>query len=107
MEKTVNRYQVRIPGHDPATQRATISLLGEGTVRAAIGRVNFYDQGLELPADRIEDGIIEMHLPLAAFAGIVALLQHDSPVKIALEDGRASLWNAEWEQVGETEQLRK
>ena len=39
--ETVNRYQISIPGHDPATQRATISLLGAGGMRSALGRVHF------------------------------------------------------------------
>ena len=46
-------------------------------------------------------------MPLAAFAGVVAMLQHDSPIKIGFEDGRGKLITGEWEQVGETETLRK
>jgi hypothetical protein len=103
---TVNRYQIRIPGLDPAKQRASISLLGSGVMRSALGRVHFYDEGQKIPADTNSDGIIDIHLPLAAFAGVVAMLQHDSPVKIDFQDGRGHLWTGEWEKVGETESLR-
>ena len=102
---TVNRYQIRIPGLDPVKQRASISLLGSGTMRSALGRVHFYEQGEAIPEDSKTDGIIDIHLPLAAFAGVVAMLQHDSPVKIDFRDGRGQLWTGEWEKVGETEQL--
>lgn len=105
--ETVNRYQISIPGHDPATQRASISLLGAGGMRSALGRVHFYDAAAELPADHQTDGIVHVHLPLAAFAGVVAMLQHDSPIKVGFEGGRGKLITGEWEQAGETELLRK
>jgi hypothetical protein len=102
---TVLRYQVHTPGRDPATQRASIFLLGGGVTRSAIGSIHFYDAGVAIPADTQADGNIEMHLPLAAFAGVVAMLQHDSPIDIEFEEGRGHLWTAEWERVGETERL--
>ena len=102
---TVLRYQIHTPGRDPATQRASIYLLGGGVTRSAIGSIHFYDHGMTIPADAQTDGQIEMHLPLAAFAGVVAMLQHDSPIDIEWKDQRAHLWTAEWERVGETERL--
>jgi hypothetical protein len=101
---TVLRYQIHTPGRDPATQRATIYLLGGGVTRSAIGAVHFYDEGLPIPADtQTDNGNVEMHLPLAAFAGVVAMLQHDSPIDLEFKDQRGHLWTAEWERVGETE----
>lgn len=102
---TVQRYQIHTPGRDPATQRATIYLLGSGVTRSAIGCVHFYDDGVAIPADAQTDKGIEIHLPLAAFAGVVAMFQHDSPIDIEFKDGRGHLWTAEWERVGETERL--
>lgn len=104
---TISRYQIRLPGKEPSSQRATIYLLGAGLMRSALGRVHFYDPGTAVPADTKDgNGIIDMHLPLAAFGGVVAMLQHDSPVKIDFKDGRGELWTGEWEQVGETESLK-
>jgi hypothetical protein len=102
---TVHRYQIHTPGRDPATQRATIYLLGGGTTRTAIGSIHFYDDGVAIPPDTQIDGRIEMHMPLAAFAGVVAMLQHDSPIDLEFRDQRGHLWTAEWERVGETERL--
>ena len=102
--QTIQRYQIRIPGQDPERHRATIFLVGEGTLRAALGRVHFLDDGSQLPADaKGDDGLIDMHLPLAAFAGVVAMLQHDRPVMISFRGGRGELRTGEWEPVGETE----
>jgi hypothetical protein len=103
---TVVRYQIHTPGRDPATQRATIYLLGGGVTRSAIGAVHFYDDGVPLPGDtQADNGNVEMHLPLAAFAGVVAMLQHDSPIDLEFKDQRGHLWTAEWERVGETERI--
>jgi hypothetical protein len=102
---TVQRYQIHTPGRDPAKQRATIYLLGGGSTRSALGCVHFYDDGVPIPADTQRDGTIEMHMPIAAFAGVVAMLQHDSPIDLEFENDRGHLWTAEWERVGETERL--
>jgi hypothetical protein len=102
---TVVRYQIHTPGRDPGTQRATIYLLGGGVTRSAIGSIHFYDDGVAIPPDTQTDGNIEMHLPLAAFAGVVAMLQHDSPIDLEFKHQRGHLWTAEWERVGETERL--
>lgn len=102
---TVQRYQIHTPGRDPNTQRATIYLLGGSVTRSAIGCVHFYDDGVPIPADTQIDGAIEMHLPLAALAGVIAMLQHDSPIDLEFKNQRGHLWTAEWERVGETERL--
>jgi hypothetical protein len=102
---TVVRYQIHTPGRDFSTQRATIYLLGGGVTRSAIGSIHFYDDGGAIPADTQTDGNIEMHMPLAAFAGVVAMLQHDSPIDLEWKDQRGHLWTVEWERVGETERL--
>lgn len=102
---TVLRYQIHTPGRDPSTQRATIYLLGGGVTRSAIGCIHFYDDGVAIPADTQTEANIEMHLPLGAFAGVVAMLQHDSPIDLEFKDQRGHLWTAEWERVGETERL--
>lgn len=104
---TVNRYQVKIHGNVPRNgERATILLLGAGQVRSALGVVHFYDPGVTLPQDaRTALGVIEMHMPIAAFAGVVAVLQHDSPIKLDFVEGRGVLLTSEWEKVGETETL--
>ena len=103
----VNRYQVKIHGNVPLNgERATIHLLGAGHLRSAVGVLHFYDPGATLPDDeRTELRLIHMHMPIAAFAGVLALLQHDKPVMIGYVDGRGLLQTGEWEQVGETEHL--
>ena len=42
-----------------------------------------------------------MHLPMEAFAGALALIQHDSPVHIELSGARGRLFTSEQERVGE------
>lgn len=105
--ETVNRYQVKIHGNVPRNgERATIHLLGATVMRSALGIVRFYDPGVTLPDDsRTALGLVEMHMPIAAFAGVLALLQHDNPVKIDFVEGRGVLQTGEWEKVGETEFL--
>lgn len=103
---TIDRYQIRIPGHQPSRQRATIQLLGAGAARSIVGRVHFYDDVQAIPDDSVDDGVVEMHMPTAALGGVIAMLQHDRPIKLDFRDGRGQLWNGEWERVGETELLR-
>jgi hypothetical protein len=104
---SVNRYQVKIHGNRPRNgERATIHLLGASHLRSALGIIHFHDPATTLPDDdRNPLGIVNMHMPIAAFAGVLALLQHDSPVTIDFVDGRGVLQTGEWEKVGETESL--
>ncbi|NVB38329.1 hypothetical protein G6O69_10845 [Pseudenhygromyxa sp. WMMC2535] len=100
----INRYHVELRGQPGFSSRAQILLLGaDDRERAALGRIHFYDAGVQLPTDAQSDGVIEMHLPMDALAGVIALLQHDKPIKIGFVDGNAILRTGEWEPVGESE----
>lgn len=100
---TIHSYLVDIYGDASSDHvRARIDLLGE---TALVGTLRFYDPGAVLPKDVVElDGRgVQMHLPFAAFAGTLALLQHDSPVAIELEGSCGRLFTRERERVGERE----
>lgn len=78
--------------------RARIDLVGE---RALVGTLRFYDEGTPQPPDATAGACVQVHLPMAAFAGALALLQHDRPVEIELDRGRGRLFTREREGVGE------
>ncbi|MCA9683187.1 MAG: hypothetical protein KC431_16745 [Myxococcales bacterium] len=98
----VNQYQVEVRGDAGADNvRARILLIGEGGNRSALGRIHFHDTGTQLPGDSFENNVVDMHVPMDAFAGILALLQHDKPIKIGFYSGFGVLRTGEWEPVGE------
>lgn len=103
--RAISRYNVGVFGEAASNGvRAVINLMADDGPRLALGRLSFYDDGASVPADgESEDGLILVNLPMSAFAGVVALLQHDRPVKLGLVGGRGVLRTGEWERVGETE----
>ncbi len=81
--------------------RARIDLIGDAGLA---GTIRFFDDGTSLPVDTVEIGRgVQMHVPMEAFGGTLALLQHDRPVQIDLAKDRGRLFTSEQEWVGESE----
>lgn len=100
---TIHSYLVDLYGDASSDHvRARIDLLGESTL---VGTLRFYEEGATPPVDTMElDGRgVQMHLPFVAFAGTLALLQHDSPVEVEMAGHRGRLYTRERERVGERE----
>ena len=98
----IRKYMVDIYGGAPPDGvRARIDLIADGGLA---GTIRFFAGGSALPADTIEIGQgVQMHAPMDAFGGSLALLQHDSPVHIDMLGGRGRLFTSEQEAVGEDE----
>lgn len=100
---TIHSYLVDLYGDASSDGvRARIDLLGQSGL---VGTLRFYDPGAPPPADVMElDGRgVQMHLPFTAFAGALALLQHDSPVEVEIAGQHGRLYTRERERVGEAE----
>ncbi len=72
----VHGWDYSLYGSTVAGQRVQISLyrnVGAGAASAAWLR--FFDDGSALPADYVADGIIRIHAPMAALAGVLTMLQ--------------------------------
>lgn len=98
----VQKYLVDIYGGTPSDGvRARIDLIGDAGLA---GTIRFFADGSSLPDDTFEAGQgVQMHVPMDAFGGTLALLQHDRPVQIDLFNDRGRLFTSEPERVGESE----
>jgi hypothetical protein len=98
----VTNYSVLIYGSPSGyqTNRAQIQLTGNnGNVLAWI---RFNDPGQFFEEDKVQNGIIHMHLPSSMFDSVMDMLRNEQPLQIYFASGRA-FFGTTSEPVGEEE----